>query len=152
MSIQWGLSGRGGGGNSLVSEITTGMNSLTNGSGVASSTVSNDASDELDRFADAELYVPSFGTAPTADLAINLYIRRALDGGTNFEDASGSRPPRNGFVGSFPLANVTTAQRIALPGIILPPGDFQWYLVNNSGQTMASSGNILQVRYYTEVP
>lgn len=151
MTIKWEDSTRTSG--PVIQEITTGMNSLATAAGVASSAVSNDdTATEMDRFADAELYVPSFGVAPTADLSINLYIRRSIDGGTNFEDASGSRPPRNGFVGAFPLANITTAQRLAIGGIILPPCDFQWYLVNNSGQTMASSGNILSIRYYSEVP
>jgi hypothetical protein len=148
MTIQWVDSARSGG--ALVTEMTTALNGLASAAAAASGTVSNDAALELDRFADAELLV-TFGTAPVADLAVALYLRRSING-TDFEDASASRPPANGLVGVFPLAAVTTAQRLIIPGIVLPPTDFQWYVVNNAGQAFAASGNTLRVRYYTEAP
>ncbi len=148
MSIQWADSARSGG--PLVTEISAGLNGLASGAGVASGTVSNDDTAERDRFADAELLV-TFGTAPVADLSVALYLRRSING-TDFEDASASRPPANGLVGVFPVAALTTAQRLLIPGIVLPPTDFQWYVVNNAGQAFVASGNTLRVRYYTEAP
>lgn len=148
MSIQWSESARSGG--ALVTEMSAVLNSLASGAAAASSTVSNDASVERDRFADAELVV-TYGVAPVVDLSVGLYIRRSLDG-TNFEDATATRPPVNGLVGVFSLASTTSQQRIIIPGIVLPPTDFQWYLVNSAGQAMAASGNTLRVLYYTETP
>lgn len=145
--IKWKNTARSGGPLLTVMNDTQ-LASLANNGGAASASVTQQNAANLDRFADVELLV-TFGTAPIADLSVNLFIRATLDG-TNFEDASGARPPSNGAVAVFPLANVTTQQRIIARGIILPVWDFQWYLQNASGVAFPATGTTLRVLYYTE--
>lgn len=129
--------------------MTTELNSLANAAGAISSAIDADAYGQL--YADVELYV-TFGTNPTANTLVEMYFVRQIDG-TNYEDnttgASGV-PPANGFAGAFPVRAVTTAQRIILPKVELPPLDFKVYLLNRTGQSMAASGNTLTARRYTE--
>lgn len=131
----------------LVTLETTSLNSFADSTAVIGAAYDN--STLLDLYCDLELYVSSWGTAPTADKTVDVYLVRSVDG-TNYEDASASRPPANGSVGSFVMDNVATASRHNLPGILLPPGKFKFMLVNKAGFTMASSGNILSGLFYNQ--
>ena len=89
----------------------------------------------------------TFGTNPTAGATIELYLLRAADG-TNYEDGSASVAPNAGSrVGSFPVRAVTTAQRIVVRDVPLPPGLYKALILNYAtGQAFAASGNTLKVR------
>jgi hypothetical protein len=128
---------------SLSTVLASELNSLANDAGVVSAAQPQTA---LDTYADFEL-VCTHGTAPVADKTWDLYLVRQLDG-TNYEDASASRPPANGFAGSFVLDAVTSVQRKVLPGILLPPFAFKLLLVNKSGQAAAASANTLKMETY----
>ena len=128
---------------SLSTVLASELNSLANDAGVVSAAQPQTA---LDTYADFEL-VCTHGTAPVADKTWDLYVVRQLDG-TNYEDASASRPPANGFAGSFVLDAVTSVQRKVLPGILLPPFAFKLLLVNKSGQAAAASANTLKMETY----
>jgi len=131
----------------LTSVMTTELNSLANNArAIASSAQGGDASDAKLQ-ADFELVV-TFGTNPTLDSTIDLYLVRAVDGTPNYEDGDASvRPNPSAFVGSFPLRAVTTGQRIVLRDVPLPPGLWKAVLHNNaSGQSFAASGNTLKIR------
>lgn len=141
---RWSPSERG---TNPVDVITTALNSLANGT-AASGDVSNDAADELDLFCDLEL-VFTAASAPTADLTIDAYVQRSLDG-TNYEDATAARPPAAGYVGSFVSANSASAQRLIIPRVEIPPEDCKIVLVNNLGVALAASGNVLRALFYTE--
>lgn len=140
---KWIVSTRGTAG--LISILTTELNSLANNAGVTTATIENNTT--LDQYADFEL-VATYGTAPVADTTVDLYIVRTVDG-TNFEDASASRPSAE-FVGSFVLDNVTTAQRKIVRGVMLPPNSFKLLIVNKAGQAMAASGNTLRGDFYNQ--
>lgn len=131
-----------------ISVLTTELNSLTTtGSAITGSAIDNDT--DLDIYADFELVI-TYGTGPTAGSAIELYIVRTVDG-TNFEDASTTGPivPQGGFVGAFILRSVTTAQRMIIPGVPIPPRDFHVMVVaKTTGQTAAASGNTLKAFFY----
>lgn len=120
--------------------LSTGLNSLANGSGATSSTVSNDASTEADLEAEATLELASFtpGSAPYVD----LYLVPSLDG-TTFADTPGLH------VGVFPITTGTGAKVAVLTGLPVPSQDHRWHLVNRAGAAFASSGNTLKVRYVT---
>jgi hypothetical protein len=78
-----------------------------------------------------ELFVPTFSGAVTANTAVNVWILRQVDG-TNYEDNTDATTPARNPDMVFPLRAVSTAQRVALPSIDLPPGLFK-ALVKNDG-------------------
>lgn len=130
-----------------VSLMTTELNSLANAA-AAITAAAVDQNTPLATHGDFELVV-TYGTNPTADSAVELWIARTIDG-TNFEDCSTTGPivPANGFVGGFILRATTAAQRLVVPKVELPPLDFHVLVVNKSGQAMAASGNTLKVKMY----
>lgn len=132
---------------SVASLLTTELNSLANGAAAITASAV-DADTDLATHGDFELVV-TYGTNPTADSVVDLYLIRQVDG-TNYEDGSTTGPilPANGWVGSFTLRAVTTAQRIIVPKVELPPLDFHVLVVNRSGQAMAASGNTLKLKRY----
>ena len=138
--IKWSASSR----SNPVSVLTTELNSLANDAAVTTGTFSNTT--ERDTLVDFELVV-AYGTAPTADKTVDLYAIRQIDG-TNYEDASASRPPANGFLGSFVLDNTTSTQRKQIAGVVLPPLTCKFLIVNKAGQAMAASANTLKAYVY----
>ncbi len=127
--------------------MTTELNSLTT-TGTATSV-------EIDNSANLELYgifelLITYGSAPTANSTISIYVIAAPDG-TNYSD---SRALSTTYIGDFVLTNVTTAQRLLIGAgiggpIVLPPTKFKVYLVaNTTGQTAAASGNTLKLFAY----
>ncbi|MGL4649664.1 MAG: hypothetical protein ACRC1H_09680 [Caldilineaceae bacterium] len=133
-------------GSNPVSVLTTELNSLANDAAVTSAAISNTTED--DQYADLELVV-TYGVAPVADKTVDVYLVRQIDG-TNYEDGSASRPPAGGFIGSFVLDAVTSAQRKVLAGVMLPPLTFKLLIVNKAGQAMAASGNTLKAFIYNQ--
>lgn len=129
---------------SATSLLTTGLNSLANGSRAVSSTVA----DNRDLYGDFELVV-TFGSAPSADAPVYLYFLEAPDG-TNLEDGSTSVTPSAAPDVIFTVRAVTSAQRVVRPRIPLPNGDYAVLLVNASGQAMAASGNTVKMWTYGE--
>lgn len=126
---------------SLATVMTTALNSLADDARALSGEVDNTTA--LDFWDDLELLV-TYGTAPDAGAVVECYVVPSVDG-TNYTDGSGSvEPPATTFAGVFPLRAVTSAQRVALRGVQLPPGKFKYLLKNTAGQAMASSGNTLK--------
>lgn len=130
------------GNSSGVTLLSTELNSLgTTGTATSSSAHDNDA--DLDIYVDLELKI-TYATNPTANSTILCYIVRTVDG-TNFEDT----PPQSGLVGAWTLKATTSAQRIIIPGVVLPPRDFKIHVVaNTTGQTAAASGNTVVGHFY----
>lgn len=124
--------------------LSTGLNSLTNGSRAVSSAVA----DNRDIYGDFELVV-TYGSAPAADAPVYLYFLESPDG-TNTEDGSSSITPSAPPDVIFTLRAVTTAQRVVRNRVPLPNGDYTVLLVNAAGQTMAASGNTVKLWTYGE--
>ena len=124
--------------------MTTGLNSLTNGSRQVSSAIS----DNREQYADFELVV-TYGSAPTADAPVYLYFLKSPDG-TNTEDGSTSVTPSAAPDVIFTVRAVTSAQRVVRGRVVLPNGDYTVLLVNAAGQTMAASGNTLKMWTYND--
>ena len=129
----------------IVSVMTTELNSLANNARAISSALGGDATD-ANLLGDWELVV-TFAVAPTVDTLIDLYLVRSIDG-TNYEDGSATvRPAATAYAGSFQVRAVTTAQPLAIPDVPLPPGLFKAIIYNNgTGQAFAATGNTLKVR------
>jgi hypothetical protein len=129
----------------ITSAMTTELNSVANNSRVISSALGADAT-AANLLGDWELAV-TYGTNPTVDTCIDLYLVRAADG-TNYEDGDASiRPGADSFAGCFQVRAVTTAQRMVIRDVPMPPGLYKAVIHNNgTGQTFAASGNTLKVR------
>ena len=130
--------------------LDSGLNSLADGNGALSSAYDNDDSggSNLYLWGIFELFINSFGSAPTEGELVDMYFIDSLNG-TDFADGSGgSSPVANpaSLIASFPVRAVTSDQRIVLPSpITLPSCDFKVLLINNTGQAFPSSGNTLKM-------
>ncbi len=128
----------------LVSFLTTELNSLTNGSAALGAEYDNSAN-LWPYLSVLELNV-TFGSAPTAGSLISLYLIPAPDG-TNYDD-NVSNPMA--FIGAFWLEAVTTAQKKSITPaggqgyILLPPCKFKLRVVNGSGQSFPASGSTIK--------
>jgi len=126
--------------------MSTELNSITNSSNAISGTISNDASTELDDWVTFDLSLAAQGTARNSTARVELYILYTLDG-TNFTFGSASLdPPATAWVADFPFDAATTARTVVLGPILLLPFDFQAVIINETGQTLAASGNTLTMR------
>jgi hypothetical protein len=130
----------------LTTLLTTELNTLTTGSYSAVGPAYDNRTN-LNMWADFELVV-TYGTNPTANSTCDLYLVPAVDN-TNYADGGGSVAPSiNYYVGSFSLRAVTTAQRIAIRGAVIPPDQFKAVLLNNAGQSTAASSNTVKMSPY----
>lgn len=126
--------------------LTTELNSLANNSNaVHASSVSITSTG----FQKAELeLVVTFGTAPTANTAILVWLLGEVDG-TNFEDGTSSVTPVRIPDAIFPVRAVTTAQRLKVV-VDTPAGPIRALVRNDgTGQAFAASANTLKIRPYT---
>lgn len=134
------------GGLSVTTLLSTGLNSLTNGSRAVSGADNNDT--DLALYGDFEC---NFGSAAFGSGAfVSLYILESVDG-TNYEDGDASTTPASSaLLCNIMFRNATAAQIHAVRGIPLPPTKFKILLINNTGVTLASSGNTLKMQKYYE--
>lgn len=124
--------------------LSTEMNSLANNSNAVHATSVTLTSAG---YFDGELeLVVTFGTAPTANTPIYIWLLREIDG-TNFEDGSSTvTPQRNPDIVASVRA-VTTAQRFVFTVYDIPPGAIRTLVRNQgTGQAFASSGNTVKLR------
>jgi hypothetical protein len=118
-----------------VSTWINGTSTLTNNSLLLSSAIT--LTDTGYTRAVCELAVPSFPSAPAANTGVSVWIIKQVDGGSNYEDGDASTTPARMPDMVFPLRAVSTAQRVTLPSVDLPPGLFKALLKNDgTGVTM----------------
>lgn len=128
----------------IASILTTELNSLANGSASsASSAVDNTSA--LDLFCDFTFTVAAQGSARSAGATVSVFLTMALDG-TNYDDANSTTAE---LVAVFPLDAATTARQATRRDVPVPPGLWKLFVVNNTGQAFASSGNILEHRFHS---
>lgn len=134
--------------------LSSELNALANGSGVTQATGTNAAYDNsanLAFWADFEIAI-TFGVAPAADAAIELYLVPAFDG-TNYETTVDGASPvvdLNSLIGVFDCMAVTTAQRRLIRSVPLPITPFKLYLLNRSGQAFPATGTVVRMITYCE--
>lgn len=133
---------------SVQTLLSTGLDSLADGSGALSSAFDNSGSTNLYMWGIFELFINSFGTAPNAGELVEMYLCDSIDG-TNYADGSGGvSPVKNDvhYVAGFPVRAVTTDQRIAIPNpISIPSSGFKVLVINEAGQSFPSSGSTLMM-------
>jgi hypothetical protein len=92
----------------------------------------------------------TFGVAPTAGAALDLYLMPLGSDGTTYADGAGGATPTTVLAHyklSFPVRAVTTAQRVVVTDVPVPGESFLALLVNNAtGQALAATGNTVKMR------
>lgn len=130
-----------------VTVLTTELNSLANATlSAASAAIANQTN--LDMYADLEVVLGSL--SPAAGAYVAIYIALAVDG-TNYPAPSGAdiRLTSTQLLCTIPVGTTgSTAYRVAVRNVLLPPGTFKLYLDNQTGVTLAASGNTLKLNAY----
>lgn len=130
-----------------VTVLSTELNSLaTNTMTAASSAIANQTN--LDIYVDIEVNLASL--SPTTGAFVALYILEAVDG-TNYPAPSAAdlRLSATQLLCTIPVGTTaTTAQRVAARGVVIPPGTFKIMLDNQTGATLAASGNTVKWNAY----
>ena len=130
-----------------ASLLTTELNAL--GSATASSASADyDNSTNLNMFGDFELVLAAL--SPAANGYCTLYILEAVDG-SNYPSGTGSvlRNQPSQILCTFPLDTTSsTAQRIVVRNVPLPPAHFKVVLDNQSGVQLGATGNTVKVLAY----
>lgn len=133
---------------SAVTVLSTELNSLSDDALSGAGTEVDNATNR-DMYGDFELDA-TFASEPDDAGAIALFIVTALDG-SNYQDGGSSvAPPETAWRGNFPLRPVTTAQKVHLHNILLPPSKFKCVVRNQSGQAFPSSGSTMKLYTYNE--
>jgi hypothetical protein len=118
----------------------TAMNALADGSSATGLAIDN--SSLLNQFADLLLDI-KFGTNPSAGGYVALYIVPAIDN-TNYADFSATTSVK---VGTFPVQASTSAQKVALMRVPIPPCAFKFIVLNKAGQTTSANNTDSQLTY-----
>lgn len=126
--------------------LSSELNSLANNSNALGAAFSNNVGGTGNGYTLCDLQlVVTFGTAPSANTGLTLWLLGSQDGAT-FEDGSSSVTPARMPECVFPVRAVTT-QQVIIRRILLPFGIFKPLLQNTgTGQSLASTGNTLNVR------
>lgn len=125
---------------SIASVHTTSLNSLANNANsAASSAIDNTTA--LDLYDDLTLTLGT-QTARSTGAVVIVYLIMALDG-TNY-DAVNEITAEVAAV--FRLDAATTARQLTVRDVPIPPGLFEYFVRNQTGQAFAASGNILERR------
>jgi hypothetical protein len=135
----------------ITTVLTTELNSLANNTYTQSSVAGSSGILTSTQYLLAEVeLVCTFGVAPTANTGFSVWFIREVDG-TNYEQGyTGSTQPVRAPDCVLPLQAVTTAQRVIVAAVPLPPGNFYVGILNNgTGQALAASGNTVKIRPYT---
>ncbi len=138
----------------IATALSTELNSLANGSITAlSSEITNDSAATRFPYMEVELVIATQGLARTAGAFCALYLVSEVDD-TNYPDVAtsttGNEFMNAYYVASFPLDAATTARRLTIKQIDLPPSKFKLALSNATGQALAASSNTLKYRMYSD--
>jgi hypothetical protein len=128
----------------IASTLTTELNSLANATASASSAAIDNTS-ALNLYHDLTLTVAVQGSTRSAGATVSVFMVMALDG-TNYDDVNATTAE---LVAVFPLDAVTTARQATRRDVPIPPGLFRYFIVNNTGQAFAASGNLLEFRAHS---
>ena len=133
---------------SIVSYLTTELNSLADGANVLGAKVDNVADGENEMFINLELNLAATSSRD-ADARIEIYVLYSVDD-TNFDMGSASVDPRPETlltVMSFDAA--TTARTRMAVNLPIAPFDFKLLIMNELGQAFFGSGSTLKYRLHS---
>ena len=113
----------------------------------ASATYANQTN--LDLYCDVEVVLNTL--SPTTGAYVSIYVLAAIDG-TNFPAQSDVdlRLTSTQLFCIIPIGTTaTTAQRVAVRNLLLPPQPVQFKLDNQTGVTLNASGNTVKIDAYS---
>jgi hypothetical protein len=136
---------------SIFGILSTELNSLaastaTTGMSAASPTYTN--STNLNIYCDLELNLAAL--SPSAGAYCGIYIWEEADA-ANFpaQSAADLRLCSTQLLCTIPIGvTASTAQRVIVRNLVLPPADFKLLLDNQTGAALASSGNTVKLLAY----
>lgn len=135
----------------LTTVMSTELNTLS--SATTATTVGNtgpfDNTGNLNIYADIEINLASF--SPAAGAYVALYILEAVDG-TDYpgQSASDLRLTATQQLCVIPIGiTASTAQRVVIRNIEIPPTKFNFVFDNQTGASLASSGNTVKLLTYS---
>ncbi len=137
----------------LQAYLSTALDSLadstsdTTGFSTLGAEVNNEA--DLFQYLDLELVLAAQGVARSVGAVVEVWIAVAVDSTPNYP-ADSNAALVSGFLRSFVLDAATTARRLTLTNIPIPPFKFKLYVRNDTGQVLAASGNTLKYRRHNE--
>jgi hypothetical protein len=134
---------------SIVTALTTELNSLSDGSfSAVSAAITNETGGvNLYQYIDLEVVLASL--SPATGAFVDIWLLPTLDG-TNYSD-SGKALQTASLLCSIQLDTAaSTAQRIVRTNVPIPALDFKLQLRNKAGVSLASSGNTLKYRRHNE--
>lgn len=126
----------------IASALTTELDALANGSASAASAAIDNTS-TLDTHIDVTVTLATQGSARSAGATVVVYIIYALDG-TNYDRAVAATAEP---LVVLPYDAATTTTQSTRTGIIRP-GLFKLIAVNNTGQALGATGNLVEYRTY----
>lgn len=149
-NIQKWVAGAGVGLTWTTAQGSTDVDSITNTTVKASTTIIDNSS-ALDLYADLSISLGSI-TSGAGTPYFAVYLQPLNQDGTTYGDgvASGTTAPAaTYFVGTIMCpASATAVITGTLRGIVIPPGSFRFTFQNMTGATLAGSANVIKYRTY----
>jgi len=134
---------------SVQSYLTTELDGLADAGNILGPTIDNETDGSNELYASLELYLAAQASARTDGATVDVYLLPSVDG-TNYCYGSDTLdPPLSAYAGSFVLDAATDARYVALPNVSAPPLKFKLLVINNTGQSLAATGNTLKYRLHS---
>lgn len=136
----------------LAPIVTTELNSLAdNAAAVDSDILSNDASTERNTLANFCVVIATQGGARDASAQVSLLIVPEGYSASAYTDAVAALKNANDYIAkradgsavTWTLDAATTARELTAAGVQIPNCNYKVGLLNESGQALAASGNII---------
>lgn len=127
---------------------TASLNSIANGANAIGTTAIDNTGALRQRYAEFDFYLASIDLSSQTSPAVYIWLLEQVDG-TNYEDGSASVSPARNPDLIIPLRTVNGAQRIH-GACSLKPGTFMALIGNRSGVALASSGNTLYYKKFSD--
>lgn len=135
---------------SPVTYLSTDINSLINNNGFVGAAINNDDSAALWPFCSIEVALATQGTN-RSNYGIAIYAIPSIDGGTTYPYGAATLLPAPELLVAtltFPQGELT-ARTTTVHGIQIPGAKFKFVFWNNTGQTLASSGNTMKYAFHS---
>jgi len=134
--------------NSPVTYLSSELNSLGNNSNKVGSAI-DFASTNRKMYMDVEIYLNTVDLSAQTNPAIHIWLLARTDG-SNFEDGSDSITPARAPDKIVPLREVNAAQRVFARFLLTTPDQGKILIKNKTGTSLASSGNTVKYRLYSQ--
>ncbi len=126
---------------------STQLNSLATATTASAGTAyDNSGSSERYLFCDITLDIATQGSARSAGSTVEVYMEVSYDAGSTYTaaDSTYAKP-----VAIFPLDAATTARRVVVTDVPVPPALCRFKVRNITGQAFAASGSSLFGRFHS---